>query len=594
MSELDNVKLHLVDDFNTACDLMQWLDSEDASYAIAVDTETTGLVIGVDQVRLVQVGGFQHGWAIPWNRWSGLFEDIVRRYTGRFIMHNAKFDYGMLKHMGIEVPTSQIDDSRVMSHILEPHMSTALKSQTARHVDSDAAHAQGTLERAIGPRGAFDWATVPVTFGPYWQYAALDTVLTRHLEGRHGPLIEESGFERSYDLENSVQWVIARMERYGPHIDVPYAEKSKRRFDQYVESSADWITSNYGVKPGSNAAIVKILQDEGHTFDKKTATGAIALDKEVLNGIEHPLARVVLRRRQMQKLSSTYLSHFISEVDSDSNIHPSINTLGARTGRMSMSSPNFQNLPRRSEDNPAANVVRDCVIARPGHTLILCDFGQIEMRLLAALSNCTPMINAFKNPDIDFFVNLARQIFSDQTIGRKDPRRQITKNGGYATIYGAGIAKFAQTAGVSEQEARNFFAHWNAHYPQVKKFQDNVSSLAWSRQKESGAPYACSPITGRHFIADTNKVYALVNYLIQGTAAEIFKTKLLQLDAAGLGPWMMLPVHDEIILDVPNENVPDVVHTLKGIMNDETMLSVPITATIAHGQKWGMKVDFDV
>jgi DNA polymerase-1 len=588
---LDDVELHLVDDFETASELIRWLGTEDAVDSIAVDTETTGLVRGKDHIRLAQVGGFQHGWAIPWEDWRGLFKEVITKYSGRFDMHNAKFDHGMLRADGVDVPTHRIDDTRVMSHILEPHMSGALKSQTARHIDALAAGAQGQLGLAFGNRGAFDWATVPLTFGPYWQYAALDTVLTRHLKARHAPIINEM-YPKSYDLENGVQWVIENMEVHGVHIDVDYARDHKCKFDERVATHAAWIKTNYNVGPGGNAAIVKILQDAGFKFNKQTASGAISLDKEVLAGIDHPLAQTVLSYRQHQKLSSTYLSHFIDEVDSDSNIHPSINTLGARTGRMSMERPNLQNLPRRSESNPSAAIVRNCVIAREGHRLILCDFGQIEMRLLAAFAGCTAMIDAFRNPDIDFFVNLARQIFDDTTLGRKDPRRQITKNGGYATIYGASVPKFSKTAGIDEDRGRAFFQRWNALYPEVKRFQDGVSHIAWQRQKTEGLPYAVSPVTGRRFVADANKVYALVNYLIQGTAAEIFKMKILQLDAAGLGPYMLVPVHDEIILDVPKDDVNDVVHTLTSIMNDDTMLSVPITASIAHGERWGMKTDW--
>ncbi len=593
---LDDVQLHLVDDFETACELMRWLSSEDAADSIAVDTETTGLVIGKDRIRLAQLGGMTHGWAVPWDQWNGLYVEALKRYEGRIDMHNAKFDAGMLATDPLNayfVPRSRIDDTRVMSHILEPNMSTALKSQAARHVDSLAAGAQGELHKAIGPRGAWDWATVPIDFGPYWQYAALDTVLTRHLKEHHAPLTRAIGATESYQLEMAAQWVIEKAERYGAHVDVPYAREHYDKFLAYVATAEKWVLENYGVKPGSNAAIVRILQDAGYEFTKATASGAVALDKEVLDGIDHPLAQTVLQRRQLQKLAATYLKHFIEEVDADDCIHPSINTLGARTSRMSMERPNLQNLPRKSEKNRAAEVVRNSISAREGNTLLLCDFDQIEMRLLAHLSRDEGLRAAFLGPD-DFFVSIAREVFHDPTLVKKDPRRSLIKNTTYAEVYGAGLAKQAATARVPVDDVKAVKSRFDTLYPGVKSFKKSVEMLAWRRQRDEGVGYVLSGLgTGRRHIADHNKMYALVNWLIQGTAAEALKYKIVELDAAGLGDYFVAPVHDEVILDVPNDMVPDAVETLKQVMNDDKMFSVPITASVSYGERWGAKVDWD-
>lgn len=568
---------------------MRWLSTEDAKDEIAVDTEGTGLVIGKDRVKLVQVGGFTHGWAIPWHSWNGLFAEIVKKYEGRWIMHNSKYDAGMLSNQGetsVHIPRHKIDDTRVMSHVREPHMSTALKNQATRWVDPLAAGLQTNLKET-----KWTWETVPWDYGPYWQYGALDTVLTRHLKDVHYPFIMADAPD-AYYLENSVTWTLEKMERRGAHIDVPYAREKFRAFLTFVEESERWIWDHYKVKAGSNAAIIEILEREGYVFTKATASGAKALDKEVLGHIDHPLAQTVLQRRQLQKLANTYLKHFIEEVDSDDCIHHSINSLGARTSRMSMERPNLQNLPRKSEANPAATTVRNSVSARPGHTLLMCDFDQIEMRLLAHLSSDPGLIAAFHSPN-DFFVELARSMFDDPTLEKKDKRRQITKNAGYAKIYGAGIAKFALTAGVPEQTARAVMSRWDSLYPGTKRFSKAVESVAWQRQRDEGVGYARSLLTKRRQVADQNKIYALVNYLIQGSAAEVFKSKILELDAAGLGDWMIAPVHDEIILDVPNENLEDAVHTLEKVMNDHKSFSVPITASVSYGPRWGEKTDWD-
>lgn len=593
--DMREVQLHLVDDFDTAWEFWNWLEGMDR---VALDTESTGLVRGTDFVRMTQIGGVDAGWAIPHHRWSGLVVEFLRKFTGRLTLHNAKFDAGMLAHDGIQLPRERVDDTMVMSHILEPHMSSALKQQSRRFVDDAAASAQVSLDVAINGRGGWTWATVPIDYGPYWQYAALDTVLTARLREHHWPLMQP--YLKAYDLEMAYTWLSERMENHGMRVDRDYAREKKAVFDEYagtpatatapaiLGTAAVWIKEHYGVSAGSNQAIIKVLQEAGYTFDKLTVSGALALDKEVLAGIDHPLATTVLQRRQLQKMSSTYLKHFIEDADAAGYIHPDIRTMGARTGRSSISRPSLQNLPTKSEANRAAESVRDCVIASEGNRLMFCDFDQIEMRLLAHLSGDAGLRQAFLDPG-DFFCNLGAQIFDDPDFQKKDPRRRLVKNGSYAKIYGAGIPKMARTLGVPEAVMRTVMARFDASYPGVNRFQKSVESRAWERQRSEGVPYAVSSLTGRRHVADTNKVYTLLNYLIQGTAAEALKLKALELDAAGLGDYLVIPVHDEVVLDVPADLVQDTARVLHSTMNDTEMFSVPVSASVAVGDRWGRK-----
>lgn len=589
---LDGTKLHYVDSIDEVLKLNSWLGERREHHALAFDTETTGLVVGVDRVRLVQVGDGVHGWAIPFDRWGGVFHNLTEIWDGYWLAHNAKFDVGMLDHEGIHMPRPRVRDTRIMHHVLYPHYSTALKNIATRLVDAHAASGQEKLSEAMGGKNGWTWANIPLTFPPYWMYGALDPVLTWKINEILWPQVQ-ADCPAAFELENEVSWIIERMERYGAHIDLPYANEKLIAFETYVKAAEDWCKEHYNVKPGSNAAIVKILQDEGYEFSKATASGAVALDKEVLGSIDHPLAATVLQRRQLQKLATTYLSHFVSEIDADHLIHPSINVLGARTSRMSMERPNLQNLPRKSEHNPAAETIRNCVTTRYEceGTLLMCDFDQVEMRLLASMADETSMIEAFKG-DTDFFVALARMVYGDETIVKIDKRRQVVKNAGYATIYGAGIAKFAATAGISFEQGQEVRSRWDTLFPRVLQFQREVQGIAVSRRHSEGLAYVRCPITRRRQVADAGKEYALVNFLIQGAAAAVLKKKLLELDAAGLGDYMVVPVHDEIILDVPNEHVADVATTLRDIMNDDTMFKVPLTASVSYGQRWGSKEEY--
>jgi DNA polymerase I len=582
---LDNVQVRLIESTDDAFDFMRWL-SEASSWTdrIAGDTETTGLNTRKDRVRLAQVGAGDMGWAIPFERWGGVFEEAIRKWEGTYLFHNAPYDWRMLRRENVHVDRSRISDTRPSVHIVNPAGSTALKPVCGKFVDARADYAQQDLDEAIKTLG---WDGVPVTLPAYWQYGALDTVLTWKLDEYVMPRIWNEGAQVAYELENEVLWPVTDMEDYGVHVDTVFAQLHYDKFMAYCEQVEDWCWTNYRVKPGSNASIVKILQEAGYEFGKATKGGAVALDAEVLSRIDHPLAQAVLKRRQLQKLASTYLSYYIEHADGDGLIYPSINTLGARTSRMSMSGPNLQNLPRKSERNPAATIIRNCVTTRyEDGLLIFCDFDQIEARGLAHLSEDEAMIAAFMTGE-DFFVNMARTMYNDPTLLKPDPRRQNTKNTMYASIYGAGPAKIALTAHISEEEARATYNLINSTYPTQAKWRIDVPNQAY--RNDSANPYVQCPLTGRRQVAEKGKAYALVNYLIQGFAASLFKMKIVELSNTPAGKYMIAPVHDEIILDVPGHAIEETIATLQSVMNDFTLLRVPVTAGVSTGKRWGEK-----
>jgi len=588
---LDNVELHLIESLDDVATFTRWLDQARTGTELSFDTESTGLSQEKDHIRLCQVGDSVHGWAFAWERWSGIMADIVKNYEGTFVAHNAPFDWGFMKKAGVELPRHRIRDTRPLCHITDPTYSTALKNNAVRYVDPRAKNSQEDFA-ATG----WTWSTVPIDYEPYWSYGALDPVLTQQLHDVLWPKVHGTPAEKAFDIENSVQWVTHDMERYGVHIDTRYAREKYDTFTDHCKKIESWCISEYGVEPGRNQQVIQRLHNDGVVFTKATKGGAVSLDSEVLEGIDHPLARQVLIRRKLEKLASTYLKHYITKVDPDDLLHPSINTLGARTSRMSMSEPNLQNLPtaKKSGNFTPATVVRNCICARAEHTLLFADFSQIEMRILAWLAKDENMVAAFKS-DGDFFVNLARQVYSDPTIDKNHPLRDRIKNFGYAKIYGAGLAKMAWTAGIDIETVRSNMQLFDSTFPGVRGYQDSTYQLAMQRKSSEGYGYAICPLSGRRQLSESGKEYALVNHTIQGAAASLFKMKLLELDQAGLGSWMMLVVHDEVILDVPNEHVVNVVHTLQTVMNDDTIIApVPVEAEISFGARWGQKMKWDV
>jgi DNA polymerase-1 len=583
----NTISLNLVDSVQQAEVFMRWLG--ESREALAVDTETGGLEWWQKSLRMVQFGDLRSGWAIPWERWGGVVVEAMKRYDDPLVMWNAKFDTHFLEHRScgdIKIPWSRMNDGAVLAHLLEPTRGRALKTLAGQLVHPMAAQGQGALDAAVQTQG-WGWDTIPIDFEPYWQYGALDAVLTAWLFKVLSKQYEEQGRSRDlYLTEIGVLNVLFKMETKGCLVDVDFARTKHAELEEYSIQAQTWCEAAYGVNPGSNQQVAQALLADGVELIALTKGGAWRLDEEVLESIDHPLAAMVLRRRKVKKILGTYLENVIGYADEESRIHCDINSLGARTGRMSISRPALQTLPRNDKDNPLAIMVRDCFVAPEGHKLILADFDQVEMRVMAHFAGDAGL-RAACEPGRDIHTETARLVYGDPTITKKEPRRQVAKNAGFAKIYGAGTEKFALTAGITYEAASDFLMNYDRVFPGVRAFQTAVSRAVEERMRSStGYGWVMSPF-GRYHPADPGRPYACVNYLCQGTAADVFKIKLVELDLAGLGDFLVLPVHDEVILEVPDDQLDDVRQTVKEVMGDTKLLSVPLTVDTDVVERWG-------
>lgn len=603
---LGNVRFHLVETIDDVNACLEWLSGQTGT-RIGCDTETTGLDKIHDRVRLVQFGDEHDGFAIPIDRWWGLVAEIVDRWArggGRFVFHHAKFDIAHLRNHGINIPVHLVDDTMMLAHISDPTVSIGLKQQAAKHIDPRAASAQSSLD-AVMASGGYTWATIPITAtGPcaaYWVYAALDPVITMRLWNHYAPTILKQS-PKAYDLELAVSHLSDRMERRGVCVDRPFAEVKRVELLGVYEDCTKRGHEEFGVDLSSKRQVIARLERDKANLWKRTPSGNDwALDKEALKGIDHPLVNLLQLRTRVEKLGSTYLRNFINGSEYDGRIHASINTLGfkeadagafgVKTARMSMSEPNLQNLPRADKSDPLSIIVRNCIVSSPGHTFLFFDLDQIELRIMAHLSRDPGLIEALLSDD-DFFMLLMRKVYQDESLLKSDPRRSPIKSYMYATNYGAGLDRLATTTGRPLAEIEELDRGINATYPGIKQFHRGVHDAAMRRYREEGTAYVVSPMTGRRYASkNLNKLYQLVNHLIQGWAAEIFKTMALELDAAGLGDYLALFIHDEIGIDVPDEMVPEAIEIMGSVMNNDKILSLPITAGGAKAKRWGEKVE---
>jgi DNA polymerase-1 len=564
---------HLVESWEEAQAFMTWLGERRP--VLAVDTETSGLNWWDGRLRLAQFGDAESGWCLPFGDWTGLVREVLEGYRGQMTFHNAKFDLHWLERADITVPHHLVDDTMVMAHLLAPTSRVGLKDTAARLIDHRSAHGQSDLKKAMGKAG-WTWDTVPVDFEGYWVYSALDPVLTARLWELMAPQVKEGSFRHVYDLEMRCIRILLDMEERGANVDLAYCGEQKQALEDYATEGRDWLKDNFDCLP-TGPKLAAALLTQGVKLRKKTASGGWCTDAEVMESIDHPLAQTALRIRQAEKLAHSYFGNFL-ELNEDGVIHPDVRSLGAVTGRMSVSRPSMQNLP-------TGRKVRDAFIARPDHTLLGVDYEQVEMRLAAHFSEDPGLIEAFLSGG-DFFVAMAQSIFADPTIDKADPRRSITKSSMYAKVYGSGVRKFADTAGISEAEARTFMSKLDTTFPGLRRLSNQVQNAANKRMQIEGTAYVTTTAGRRLVVDDADKVYKLVNALIQGTAADLLKQVMVELDDSGVAQYLMMAVHDELLFDIPDEDLDEVTETVVSVMTRDEY-RVPLDVDPHHGKRWG-------
>ena len=602
--DLSNVQLHLVDNAQKATEFLAWLSERRPHNALAVDTETGELPGNPREhafspwhgrLRLVQVGDGQQGWSIPWDEWKGVFYEGMDKFDGPIICHNIAFEARWFAVQSRwELPWHRAHDTMIMAHIIDPLGSGALKRLAALNIDSRAVALQDTLDTELAKNG-WTWGTVPVNFQPYWSYGALDCVLTTRLwEMFYEKCGPDGPYHRPYELEMATRRIVTRMEINGARVDLDYSKQKFDELNNYAESVKSWAKQTYGgTSITSNQQLVRLFESLGAEITEFTPTGQKSCTKDQLKKLMLDdnkeianLADTVLKQRKADKLANTYFSNFLTE-SIDGVVHPSVRTLGARTSRMSITNPALQTLPKGDD------VVRRAFIPKDeNHVIVTSDLDQVEFRMFASLSQDDNLVNMFHIADStgsDPFTEIGRDVYNDPTMAKSDKRRGLIKSMIYGRLYGAGVAKQALTAGVHEAQMKHTSDTFDRRFPGMAYFQRQIEDIGMRRFKGEGQGYVYT-WTGRRIPCDDNRVYTLVNYLIQGGAAEVFKSNLVKLDQADLTELLIVPVHDEIVLNAPRKDAEEIMRVVKDCMTTTEGWAVPLTAGIdGPMETWGDK-----
>ena len=581
-SPLANAQVHLVENLEDAEAMKRWA-SERRDGPLCVDTESSGRspYLSSSVLRLIQLGDKQHGWVVPFEGrgWGGAAMEIIEAYEGEFAYHNAPHDLKWLMlHAGYDPPWSRIHNTMTIAHLDDPTRPRGLKPLSDRIVDPRSSAGQHAMEAGMSKQG-WTWATVPLNWQPYWVYAGLDTICTAHVFDKLAPSVL-SQFALPYDIERTADRNCVAMMNHGALLDVPWVERALPRLRDHAQEIRQWLRTYHGItSPFSSDQIARATEALDIPVLARTDSGKPQFDKAAMllysNMFPGPCADLMgaLREvRKTEKVTGTYLENFLRLLGTDGRVHPSLWVCEAKTSRMTCPEPNLQNLNRDEK------IVRGSFIPAPGYVFLSIDACQIEARLGAHFSQDPGLIEAFRIADttgLDFYTAVGREIYRDSSMAKADPRRQLTKSVVLAKQFGSGAATMAATAGIPVDQMQVFLRMLNQRYPGLDAMMARTI-MEGRAHPHLGRPAVYLP-TGRRLLADAAKAYTLANFRIQGHAAEILKTGAARLEAIGLGPYMVMPVHDEFLLEVPEGQVEEIARAALAVLEDRDNYLVPIT-----------------
>ena len=572
MAPLDDLQLHFVDSWDEAQAFRRWLGQ--TRRILGLDIETTGLSLKHDDIRLIQFGDAREGWALPME-WGGVARHALAEYDRPVVLQHAKFDASFLMRDGYPFPEWHlVHDTMMMMFLVNSAGPRGLKPGAALYVDPRARSAEAQFKAEM-KKNRWDYRTIPLRHPLYWGYGAADTCLTAMLAETLWDAVQP--YREAYDLEMACERVLCGIELRGLATDLAYVEECREQLRVDLDELREHLPED--LNPNAPDSVAEFLESRGVEFKRFTPTGKPSMAKEVLDELaeEYPVVEKVLAYRTKAKLLGSYFDHFAHHAvlaTGYHTIHPQIRQLEAATGRMSVTQPAMQTLPKTP-------YVRDAVVPRPGRKLVLADYDNQELRLIAHFSQDAAMIQAFAEGQ-DLHMNTARAAFGPQATRW---HRGKAKNGIFSHAYGARTPKLAATLGVDEATAQRVADGIDRAYPGIPRVMGRVSRLVEERAGSGDNGYVDLPDTRRLRVPRV-KSYVGLDYLVQGTGRIVMARGLVDLDAAGLGEFIDLPVHDEVVLDVPTEDVEDALRTAKEVMA-QAQYTVPLTVSTKVVDRWG-------
>lgn len=519
-----------------------------------------------------------------------VFEDPRIRKVGQ----NIKYDWIVLSRHGVNL-AGVAGDTMVGSYLLNP-------GKRAHNLDQIALdfldHQTISYAETVG-KGNESKGFESVPFERAVPYACEDADITFQAHGILVPKLEEMGLTQLMEeIELPLVPVLMRMEMRGIGVDVEHLKGLSASFESQLTGleTAVYELAGEEFNIRSSQQLGKILFEKlGLPAVKKTKkkTG-YSTDVDVLTTLaeQHELPALILRHRTLAKLKSTYADALAQLViPGTGRIHTSFNQTVTATGRLSSSDPNLQNIPIRTEEG---RQIREAFIPRPGWHLLSADYSQVELRILAHCSEDSILIEAFQK-DEDIHTRTATEVFQVFPTMINDELRRQAKAINFGIIYGMSPFGLSKQLGIGQKMAKTYIENYFRRYKGVKAFMDRTIAEAAKTQMTStlmGRIRRLPDIVSTNHNIRSFAERTAINTPIQGSAADLIKVAMIQCDARlrerGLQASMLLTVHDELVFEVPPEELETVKSLVRDVMETVWSLRVPLKVNLAWGKNWAL------
>jgi DNA polymerase-1 len=582
-----------------------WLERMLAAELVCVDTETTGL--DMMNARLVgmsfAVTPHQAAYLPLAHVYPGAPDQLNREHVlarlkpwlesaqHNKLGQNLKFDMHIFANHGIRLSGIH-DDTLLQSYVLESHKPHDMDNLALRHL-----HVKTISFAEVAGKGAKQIGFDQVDIATAAHYAAEDADITLQLHHNLSPQIAaQKGLQHVYrDIEMPSMQVLYTMERNGVLLDCALLQVQSRELGEKLIALEARAHEAAGQPFNLNSPkqIQEILFDKlGLPVVKKTPSGTPSTDEEVLQelALDYPLPKILLEYRGMAKLKSTYTDKLPQMVDkSTGRVHTSYSQAVAVTGRLASSDPNLQNIPIRSAEGRR---IREAFIAPQGSYIVSADYSQIELRIMAHLSGDAGLLTAFANNE-DIHRATAAEIFMVAPADVSSEQRRYAKVINFGLIYGMSAFGLAKQLGVERSAATAYIERYFARYPGVKSYMDSTREQA----RQQG--YVETVFGRRLWLPEINSSNgqrrqgaerAAINAPMQGTAADLIKLAMIAvqrwLESENLHSRLIMQVHDELVLEVPEPELHLVKEMLPGLMCGVAELKVPLLVELGEGKNW--------
>jgi DNA polymerase I len=589
----------------TETELDNWLPRLQQAELLCFDTETTSLdpmqakIVGVSfsvtpgEAAYIPLTHdyFDAPAQLPLNKTLEKLKSILENPAIKKVGQNLKYDMHVLANHGIQLQ-GIAHDTLLESYVFESHKGHGMDELSARHLGIEPIPFE-----AVAGKGAKQVSFNQVTVEQATEYAAEDADITLQLHHALYPQVAESSkLEFIYQqVEMPSMLVLQSMERNGVLIDSHMLNRQSNeiglRLMELEKQAFELAGQPFNL--GSPKQLQEILFGRlGIKPLKKTPSGVPSTDEDVLQelALDYPLPKVLLEYRGLAKLKSTYTDKLPKMINQQTGrVHTSYNQAVAITGRLASSDPNLQNIPVRTAEGRR---IREAFVAPTGSHIVSADYSQIELRIMAHLSQDAGMLSAFANNE-DIHRATAAEIFGVEKSAVDNEQRRYAKVINFGLIYGMSAFGLAQNLNIERSAAQSYIERYFARYPGVRQYMSETRELA----KQQG--YVETIFGRRLWVPEINSANgnrragaerAAINAPMQGTAADLIKLAMIAVDKwlteEKLQTKLIMQVHDELVLEVPDAELALVQQQLPLLMQSVAKLDVPLLAEVGVGNNW--------